>query len=865
MTVYNDKKDETLVELTLLGDEKAFEELVIRHERSVKGTAYKVTGNEYSAEDASQDAFVTAWIKLDALREREKFGSWVCTIAKNRAKDLVIHYKNAAADISLDLLENTEVTSSDISGLADMLSLEKLCEEERDKRLHEAVEELSEKIRETVILHYFEGMSVTDISQKLGIPEGTVKWRLNEGRKQLRKEYGIMDKKYINDETFVKRVMQQVEELKLWALKNDKKGFEEEYRAVLKNIEQLDDSKEKDHALADVLLRGYWWLPGERNDETFEKIKQAAEKSKNEDVMQVIVCHEHDKYKGKERTDYMRNVQIPRLEKDGFVKTLAYVWFWLGKHYLDDNETEKGLEAYRKVTDILTEKDIYYGLALSAIECENKTRRLGIPKNDYSINATGESIKRIGDKLYFWEQPGYSDGWMPLNNESLFWNMHCCDGLLYDPGMKCGDTVTASDGGTLTYEKQGQRVETPAGTFENCSVYVFRGNKFTYRLTYCESWFCPGVGLVMQKVTRFGETNLWKLSDYNVADNNDMIPLNKGNRWEYTTNFDDGMLHNLSSVFEVTYSDESTAIMRHHCIDYISGYMEDTCRGNLVKARREYVKNISESGERLSDVSEYLSKAASLAKTSREKTHSKVADKVMKRIFDTDPDFNPNYTQKGIWNFFCYFEAKTENGRIEIGDNRTYSFEWKDVPIKPGEGFKLLYNFMIELMQDTINCVWSDEWVPGYTFKGERQEFGNDITLDFEVSEDKEVTVKAGTFTDCRHIVFNLTGKKGGWSYRAGRTEFWYAEGIGVIKLLKYYNSDKESCVWELTDYIGTGDGYFPIRDGLFRRYEPKDITGGWNGYTEYTYLVDESGCVIFADQAGLRDRENYLADKTDK
>ena len=107
MTVYNDKKDETLVELTLLGDEKAFEELVIRHERSVKGTAYKVTGNEYSAEDASQDAFVTAWIKLDALREREKFGSWVCTIAKNRAKDLVIHYKNAAADISLDLLENT--------------------------------------------------------------------------------------------------------------------------------------------------------------------------------------------------------------------------------------------------------------------------------------------------------------------------------------------------------------------------------------------------------------------------------------------------------------------------------------------------------------------------------------------------------------------------------------------------------------------------------------------------------------------------------------------------------------------------------------------------------------------------------------
>ena len=60
MTVYNDKNDEVLVELTLLGDEKAFEELVIRHEKAVKGTAHKVTGNEFSAEDASQDAFVSA-------------------------------------------------------------------------------------------------------------------------------------------------------------------------------------------------------------------------------------------------------------------------------------------------------------------------------------------------------------------------------------------------------------------------------------------------------------------------------------------------------------------------------------------------------------------------------------------------------------------------------------------------------------------------------------------------------------------------------------------------------------------------------------------------------------------------------------
>ncbi len=60
MTKYRDLKDDTLVHLALLGNDPAFEELVIRHTRAVKGTAYKVTGTSYSTEDASQDALVSA-------------------------------------------------------------------------------------------------------------------------------------------------------------------------------------------------------------------------------------------------------------------------------------------------------------------------------------------------------------------------------------------------------------------------------------------------------------------------------------------------------------------------------------------------------------------------------------------------------------------------------------------------------------------------------------------------------------------------------------------------------------------------------------------------------------------------------------
>ena len=157
MNGFNDKKDDFLVELTLLGNNQAFEELVIRYEKKVKGTAFKVTKNQFSAEDASQDASVCAWVRLNSLRDRGKFGSWVCSIAKNCAVNLVRHYYDTSPDISFELLENTDLSND--------LDLEVFLCRERDERLHEAVEALSEKIRDTVKLHYFEGLSSEEIAE----------------------------------------------------------------------------------------------------------------------------------------------------------------------------------------------------------------------------------------------------------------------------------------------------------------------------------------------------------------------------------------------------------------------------------------------------------------------------------------------------------------------------------------------------------------------------------------------------------------------------------------------------------------------------------------------------------------------------
>lgn len=250
-----EEKDETLVDLTLLGNDAAYEELVIRYGKLVNSVAYRITGNKYSAEDAAQDAFVSAWMKLDTLNEREKFSSWVCRIAGNTAKNIAFHYRNTAADISLDLVsyfESEECDDPEITLVADS----------ENEELREAVEALTEKIRETVKLHYFDGYSVKEIAEMLSLPAGTVTWRLSEGRKQLRKGYGIMEKTvYDENESLEKRVLRQIDELRKSTRKDDRSGFENDYREVLAAVESLSDTDKKNFMLAEVLILGYWFLP----------------------------------------------------------------------------------------------------------------------------------------------------------------------------------------------------------------------------------------------------------------------------------------------------------------------------------------------------------------------------------------------------------------------------------------------------------------------------------------------------------------------------------------------------------------------------------------------------------------------------
>ena len=107
MSVYKKESDKRLVELSLCGDGLAFEELVIRHEKAVLGTAYKITHDYQKAEDATQEAFAAAWMQLRDLTSQEKFGAYVCAIAGNYAKKRMIH-EYRLPTVSLTDFENAD-------------------------------------------------------------------------------------------------------------------------------------------------------------------------------------------------------------------------------------------------------------------------------------------------------------------------------------------------------------------------------------------------------------------------------------------------------------------------------------------------------------------------------------------------------------------------------------------------------------------------------------------------------------------------------------------------------------------------------------------------------------------------------------
>lgn len=168
--------DSSLVERARGGDARAFDDLVRRHIRAAYAVALAVLANPQDAEDACQDAFMTALERLEQCREPDRFAAWILQIVRNRSRNQ-LRAARARPAVSLDLSLHASAEPGP-SRYAEQAQL-------RD-RLVTALEKLTAVQREVVLLHDLEGWRHSEIADVLGVAEGTSRYHLSMARRALR-------------------------------------------------------------------------------------------------------------------------------------------------------------------------------------------------------------------------------------------------------------------------------------------------------------------------------------------------------------------------------------------------------------------------------------------------------------------------------------------------------------------------------------------------------------------------------------------------------------------------------------------------------------------------------------------------------
>ena len=158
--------------------ESGAKRLVSEYGARLYATAYRICGNEKDAEDLVQRTLVRTVERIGSFNGKSAFFTWMCAILVNFHR----MDKRGKARNALSLGEEAAVDVAD--GHPD--PAECLVEEDEAAAIRRAVAQLPDLERETVVLHYFNGLSVPEIAQMQKTPEGTVYYRLHQARTEVR-------------------------------------------------------------------------------------------------------------------------------------------------------------------------------------------------------------------------------------------------------------------------------------------------------------------------------------------------------------------------------------------------------------------------------------------------------------------------------------------------------------------------------------------------------------------------------------------------------------------------------------------------------------------------------------------------------
>ena len=174
--------DAPLVARSLAGDLEAFETLVSRYQQGIFNVAFYKSRNRADAEDLCQDIFLAAFRALGSLKDPSNFGGWLFGIAYNRCHKWFQRERTKVVKFQ-EICRRTEQRERLERRSASSRTVDD------SPQLSDVLGRLPDDVREALRLKYLEGLSYTDISERLGIKSHRIDYLIRKGKRLIRERW----------------------------------------------------------------------------------------------------------------------------------------------------------------------------------------------------------------------------------------------------------------------------------------------------------------------------------------------------------------------------------------------------------------------------------------------------------------------------------------------------------------------------------------------------------------------------------------------------------------------------------------------------------------------------------------------------
>jgi len=156
-----------LIEAAAGGDIESFGELCRRYYAVMVAIAYSILSDHHLAEDAAQESFARALVRVRSLKDRAKFAPWLAAICRNVAKDMIA---DRARRINAEGLSQAARNNND---------------NENNHSIRRAIEQLPAPAKELIVMRYYNSLSYEQIGSVLGISRATINGRIARAKRKM--------------------------------------------------------------------------------------------------------------------------------------------------------------------------------------------------------------------------------------------------------------------------------------------------------------------------------------------------------------------------------------------------------------------------------------------------------------------------------------------------------------------------------------------------------------------------------------------------------------------------------------------------------------------------------------------------------